>query len=42
MPAGKGRSSGTRPAIRSGKDVKVAVGGKLHRREEKVYFPCEL
>jgi hypothetical protein len=26
----------------AGKLVKVAVGGKLHRREGKTHFPCEL
>jgi hypothetical protein len=25
-----------------GKLVKVAEGGKLHRRGEKAHFPCEL
>jgi hypothetical protein len=25
-----------------GKLVKVAVGGNLHRRKERVRFPCEL
>jgi hypothetical protein len=30
--AGEGRSRSTRPATRSGKLVKVVVGGKLHRR----------
>jgi hypothetical protein len=27
---------------RAGKLVKVAVGGKLHRRGGKTHFPCEL
>jgi hypothetical protein len=26
----------------AGKLVKVAEGGKLHRRGEKAHFPCEL
>jgi hypothetical protein len=26
----------------AGKLIKVAVGGKLHRREEKTHLPCEL
>jgi hypothetical protein len=41
-PAGEGRSGSTCPVIRSRKVVKVAVGGKLHRRGGKTHFPGEL
>jgi hypothetical protein len=36
------RSSSTTQKSGAGKLVKVAVGGKLHRRGGKTHFPCEL
>jgi hypothetical protein len=41
-PAGQGRSGGTAQQPGARKLVKVAVGGKLHRRGEKAHFPHEL
>jgi hypothetical protein len=37
-----GRSSSTAQKAGAGKLVKVAVGGKLHRREGKTHLPHEL
>jgi hypothetical protein len=37
-----GRSSSTTQQSGAGKLVKVAVGGKLHRRGGKTHFPREL
>jgi hypothetical protein len=39
---GEGRSGGTPQQPGAGKLVKVAVGGKLHRRGGKTHFPGEL
>jgi hypothetical protein len=38
----EGRNGGTTQQSGAGKLVKVAVGGKLHRRGGKTHFPCEL
>jgi hypothetical protein len=40
MPAG--RSSSTTQESGAEKLVKVAVGGKLHRRGRNTHLPCEL
>jgi hypothetical protein len=40
--AGEGRSVGTPQQPGAGKLVKVAVGGKLHKRGGKTHFPREL
>jgi hypothetical protein len=37
-----GRSSSTAQYSRAEKLVKVAVGGKLHRRRGKTHYPCEM
>jgi hypothetical protein len=42
MPAREGRSSSTAQQPGVGKLVKMAVGGKLHRRGGKTHFPREL
>jgi hypothetical protein len=38
----KARAAAHAQQPEAGKLVKVAVGGKLHRRWGKAYFPCEL
>jgi hypothetical protein len=40
--AGEGRSGAHAQQPGAGKLVKVAVGGKLHRRGGKTHFPHEL